>query len=77
MEAVRTSETSVSIYLTTRQYIPKTLNFKKKMVFEDLFITLGAKIFGTESGTPEVPELPSAWRYNWATRHQGNINSGD
>jgi hypothetical protein len=27
MEALRTSETSVSIYFTTRQYIPETLNF--------------------------------------------------
>jgi hypothetical protein len=32
---------------------------------------------GTGSGTPEVPELPSAWGYNWAIRPQGDINSGD
>jgi hypothetical protein len=29
------------------------------------------------SDTPEVPELPSAWGYNWATPHQGEINSVD
>jgi len=32
---------------------------------------------GTGSGAPEVPELPSARGYNWATRPQGDINSGD
>jgi hypothetical protein len=31
----------------------------------------------TGSGDPEVPELPSAWGYNWATRPQGDMNSGD
>jgi hypothetical protein len=36
----------------------------------------GPKYVGTVSGTPEVPALPSAWRYNWATRPQGDINSG-
>jgi hypothetical protein len=76
MEAVRTSETSVSIYLTTRQYIPEDFKLQKENVFEDLFIPLGSQIFGTGSGTPGVPELPSAWRYNWTTRHQGNINLG-
>jgi hypothetical protein len=29
------------------------------------------------SGAPEVPELPSVWGYNWATRPQGDINPGD
>jgi len=29
------------------------------------------------SGTPEVPELPSAWGYNWATQPQRDIISGD
>jgi hypothetical protein len=32
---------------------------------------------GTGSGAPEVPELPTAWGYNWATLPQGDINSGD
>jgi hypothetical protein len=32
---------------------------------------------GMGSGIPEVPELLSDWRYNWATRLQGDINSGD
>jgi hypothetical protein len=32
---------------------------------------------GTGSGTPEVPELPSSWDYNWTTRPQGDVNSGD
>jgi hypothetical protein len=36
-----------------------------------------AYIVGTGSGAPEVPELPSAWGYSWATRRQGDINSGD
>jgi hypothetical protein len=26
---------------------------------------------GTGNGTPEVPELPSAWGYNWATQPPG------
>jgi hypothetical protein len=37
----------------------------------------GPTFVGTGSGAPEVPELPSAWVYNWATRPQGGINSGD
>jgi hypothetical protein len=32
---------------------------------------------GMGSGAPEVPELPSAWGYNWANRPQGDINSGE
>jgi hypothetical protein len=32
-EAVRTSETSVSIYLTTRQYIPEDSKLQRKEVF--------------------------------------------
>jgi hypothetical protein len=32
---------------------------------------------GTGSVAPEVPELPSAWGYSWATRPNGDINSGD
>jgi hypothetical protein len=32
---------------------------------------------GTGSSPPEVPELPSAWEYNRATRPQGDLNSGD
>jgi hypothetical protein len=32
---------------------------------------------GTGSGAPEVPELPSAWGYRWASRPHGYINSGD
>jgi hypothetical protein len=32
---------------------------------------------GTGSGTPEVPELPSAWRYYWANRPQRDIKFGD
>jgi hypothetical protein len=34
----------------------------------------GAHIVGTGSG---ARELPSAWGYSWATRSQGDINSGD
>jgi hypothetical protein len=37
----------------------------------------GAHIVGMGSGSPEVPELTSAWGYNWATHPQGDINSGD
>jgi hypothetical protein len=37
----------------------------------------GPTFVGTGSGAPEVPELPSARGYNWATRPQGDINSGD
>jgi hypothetical protein len=36
----------------------------------------GPTFVGTGSDTPEVPESPSAWEYNWATRPQGDINSG-
>jgi hypothetical protein len=31
MEAVRTSETSVNIYLTTRQYIPENSKLQERM----------------------------------------------
>jgi hypothetical protein len=37
MEAVRTSETSVNSYLTTRRYIPETLN----CVYSDMLLTVG------------------------------------
>jgi hypothetical protein len=37
----------------------------------------GPTFVGTRSGAPEVPELPSAWGYNWDTRPKVNINSGD
>jgi hypothetical protein len=37
----------------------------------------GPTFVRTGSVTPEVPELPSAYGYNWATRSQGDINSGD
>jgi hypothetical protein len=37
----------------------------------------GPTFVGTGSGAPEVPELPSAWGYNWATRPQVDIHSGD
>jgi hypothetical protein len=30
---------------------------------------------GTGNGTPEVPELPSAWGYSWATLSPGVINT--
>jgi hypothetical protein len=32
---------------------------------------------GTGVSTPEVPELPITWGYNWATRPQRDINSSD
>jgi hypothetical protein len=35
MEAVRTSETSVSIYLTTRQYIPEDSKLQFLYVIEE------------------------------------------
>jgi hypothetical protein len=31
----------------------------------------GPTIVGTGNGTPEVPELPSAWGYSWATLSGG------
>jgi hypothetical protein len=34
----------------------------------------GPTIVGTGNGTPEVPELPSAWGYSWATLSPGVIN---
>jgi hypothetical protein len=37
----------------------------------------GPTFVGTGSGAPEIPELPSAWGYTWATWPQGDINSGD
>jgi hypothetical protein len=33
----------------------------------------GPTIVGTGNGTPEVPELPSAWGYSWATLSPGFI----
>jgi hypothetical protein len=35
----------------------------------------GSTIVGTGNGTPEVPELPSAWGYSWATLSPGVINT--
>jgi hypothetical protein len=35
----------------------------------------GPTIVGTGYGTPEVPELPSAWGYSWATLSPGVINT--
>jgi hypothetical protein len=35
----------------------------------------GHTIVGTGNGTPEVPELPSAWGYIWATLSPGVINT--
>jgi hypothetical protein len=37
----------------------------------------GPTFVGMGNGTPEVPELPSAQGYNWATRPLRDINSGD
>jgi hypothetical protein len=37
----------------------------------------GRTYVGTGSGAPEVPDLHSAWGYNWATRPQGDIHSTD
>jgi hypothetical protein len=34
----------------------------------------GPTIVGTGNGTPEVPELPNAWGYSWATLSPGVIN---
>jgi hypothetical protein len=35
----------------------------------------GPTIVGTGSGTPEVPEIPNARRYSWATLSPGVINA--
>jgi hypothetical protein len=35
----------------------------------------GPTIVGTGNCTPEVPELPSAWGYSWATLSPGVINT--
>jgi hypothetical protein len=35
----------------------------------------GPTIVGSGNGTPEVPELPSAWGYSWATLSPGVINT--
>jgi hypothetical protein len=35
----------------------------------------GPTIVGTGNGTPEVPELPSAWGYSWATLSPGVTNT--
>jgi hypothetical protein len=35
----------------------------------------GPTTVGTGNGTPEVPELPSAWGYSWATLSPGVINT--
>jgi hypothetical protein len=35
----------------------------------------GPTIVGTGNGTPEVPELPSAWGYSWAILSPGVINT--
>jgi hypothetical protein len=35
----------------------------------------GPTLVGTGNGTPEVPELPNAWGYSWATLSPGVINT--
>jgi hypothetical protein len=37
----------------------------------------GTTFVGMGSGAAKVPELSSAWGYNWATQLQADINSGD
>jgi hypothetical protein len=37
----------------------------------------GPTIAGTGNGTPEVPELPSAWGYTWATLSSGGYKYGE
>jgi hypothetical protein len=48
-----------------------------KMINYWIFIDYpqGPTIVGMGNGTPEVPELPSAWGYSWATLSPGVINT--
>jgi hypothetical protein len=52
--------------------------YKLQIVYSIIIIPpQGPTFVGTGIGGPEVPELPSAWGYNWATRPQGDVNSGE
>jgi hypothetical protein len=41
----------------------------------NIYSPQGPTIVGTGNGTPEVPELPSAWGYSWAILSPGVINT--
>jgi hypothetical protein len=41
----------------------------------DAVMVQGPTIVGTRSGNPEVPELPGARGYSWATLSPGVINT--
>jgi hypothetical protein len=48
-----------------------------EITFRNILKSSQGLIFvSTGSGTPEVPKLPSAWGYNWATLPPGDINTG-
>jgi hypothetical protein len=51
------------------------LYYIKETVYELTVTPQGPTIVGTGNGTPEVPELPSAWGYSWSTLSPGVINT--
>jgi hypothetical protein len=51
----------------------QAINQELKCILNWGWAPSGAKV-GTGNGTPEVPELPSAWGYSWATLSPGVIN---
>jgi hypothetical protein len=50
-----------------------TLNLRREL--GDRLAPQEPTIVGTGNGTPEVPELPSAWGYRWAALSPGVVNT--
>jgi hypothetical protein len=62
--------------LLLRNYTASGDEAHEHFIFIYLFIyPSGAHSSGYGSGTPEVPELPSAQGYSWATLSPGVINT--
>jgi hypothetical protein len=62
---------TVAMAMLLRYFRPYGIIFMTVCVYSPQ----GSTIVGTGSGTPEVPELPSAWGYSWATLSPRVINT--
>jgi hypothetical protein len=53
----------------------RSMSYKRKVGKTEINNPQGPTRVGTGNGTPEVPELPSAWGYSWATLSPGVTNT--
>jgi hypothetical protein len=60
---------------TDRQVVGRNGDFDFDFDFVATGNPQGPTIVGTGNGTPEVPELSSAWGYTWATLSPEVINT--